>query len=87
VCGKIQGRFVNRGERLIKFRDSWFSMKSIEVEYFILIFRSRALDWRALSKDIVILTKLQTLKKILIKVIRQWAIRFIVKRETAQKKS
>jgi len=24
---------VNRGERLIKFRDSWFSVKSIEVEW------------------------------------------------------
>jgi len=63
VCGKIQGGFVNRGERLIKFRDSWFSVKSIEVEYSMFIFRSRALDWRALSKDIVILTKLRKLKK------------------------
>jgi len=32
VCGKIQGRLVDRGERLIKSRDSWFSVKSIEVE-------------------------------------------------------
>ena len=24
---------MNRGERLIKFRDSWFSVKSIEVEW------------------------------------------------------
>lgn len=34
VCGKIQGWFLGRGERLIKFRDSWFSVKSIEVECF-----------------------------------------------------
>lgn len=32
VCSKIQGRLVDRGERLIKSRDSWFSVKSIEVE-------------------------------------------------------
>jgi len=62
VCGKIQGSFVNRGERLIKSRDSWFSMKSIEVEYYVFIFGSRALDWRVLSKDTIILTKLRKLK-------------------------
>jgi hypothetical protein len=29
VCCKILGWIVDRGERLIKFRDSWFSAKSI----------------------------------------------------------
>jgi len=29
VCGKILRRFVVRGERPIKPRDSWFSAKSI----------------------------------------------------------
>jgi len=33
VCCKIFGWFVIRGERLIKLGDSWFSAKSIEVEF------------------------------------------------------
>jgi len=35
---------VIRGERLIKPGDSWFSAKSIEVEYFIYYLWGRALD-------------------------------------------
>jgi len=30
---------VNRGERLIKFRDSWFSTKPIEVGCIFLLYR------------------------------------------------
>jgi len=29
VCCKIQGRSVNRSEKLIEFGDSWFSVKTI----------------------------------------------------------
>ena len=78
---------MNRGERLIKFRDSWFSVKSIEVEWFeIWILRVEQLDWEALGKPTVTLTKLRKLD-ILIHLIRRWAIRFMVKRETAQNRS
>jgi len=35
---------VDRGERLIKPRDSWFSAKSIEVERLIFFIWGRALD-------------------------------------------
>jgi len=44
VCGKILGRFVIRGERPIKLRDSWFSAKSILVERLNNFFKGRALD-------------------------------------------
>jgi len=37
-CCKILGRPVIRGERLIKLSDSWFSAKSIDVEWFLLFF-------------------------------------------------
>jgi len=78
---------VNRGERLIKFRDSWFSVKSIEVEWIgIWILRVEQLDWEALGKPTVTLTKLRKLA-ILTHLIRRWAIRFMVERETAQSRS
>jgi len=77
---------VNRGERLIKFRDSWFSVKSIEVEWSELGVKSRALDWEALGKPTVTLTKLRKLT-IPVGPIRRWATRFVVERETAQSKS
>jgi len=78
---------VNRGERLIKFRDSWFSMKSIEVESLCLcINSSRALDREVLLEDKITLTKLRKLFNFL-KGIRLRAIRFVVERERAQKNS
>jgi hypothetical protein len=58
VCGKIRGWFVGRGERLIKLGNSWFSVKSIEVERLIVSFWGRALnEWGGL-------TALPTLRKL-----------------------
>jgi hypothetical protein len=34
---------VIRGERLIKLRDSWFSTKSIEVEWFFMFFKGKVI--------------------------------------------
>jgi len=50
VCSKIQRGFLNRGERLIKFEDSWFSMKSIEVECLIQYIKCRGLAERKNNK-------------------------------------
>lgn len=42
ICCKILGGFVVRGEMLIEHRDSWFSTKSILVEYGIYILLGKA---------------------------------------------
>ena len=51
-----------RGERPIKLRDSWFSTKSILVEFFFYFFRGRALNKLGEHSVLPNLIKLRILK-------------------------
>ena len=72
-----------RGERPIKLGNSWFSAKSIEVDRQMITLGGRALDGLGGPKDLPNLTKLRIPKSMSI-ADRQWVLRSIVERETAQ---
>jgi len=79
-CCKILGWIVIRGERLIKLRDSWFSTKSIEVEWSFFSFKGKVILIKNLNVFYIENLRIVRLNGLN----RLWARRFIVKRETAQ---
>ena len=72
-----------RGERPIKLGDSWFSAKSIEVDRRMFTLGGRALDGLGDPKDLPNPTKLR-IPRSMSAADRQWVLRSIVERETAQ---
>ncbi len=72
-----------RGERPIKLGNSWFSAKSIEVDRQVFTPGGRALDGLGGPKALPNLTKLRIPGSISL-ADRQWVLRSIVERETAQ---
>ncbi len=71
-----------RGERPIKLGNSWFSAKSIEVDRQVFTPGGRALDGLG-GQALPNLTKLRIPGSISL-ADRQWVLRSIVERETAQ---
>ena len=74
---------MDRGERPIKLRDSWFSPKCIYVQRCVFLAGGRATGWPMGP------TRLLTSAKLRMPVsesaaVRLWGISFIVERETTQ---
>jgi len=86
VCCKILGLFGGGSERLIKFADSWFFAKPIEVGQNKMIAGGRALAGLGWSKALPIPMKLRIPDPIFNLYIldRLWMLRSKAKRATAQ---